>query len=187
MPPSHHLRFRISRRLFSCSWRMARSNSSRKTEPVGHRRAQNTGCECSCLHLSVPDPANLPATLPMSHRRGGTGGPCRSTALHSLRLGPLRGEERVLGPCRTPGGSTFLLSTLTGMLSPWPRPHGGQAIPFQATMPLTSPSRCHHFLPGSTDLTIGTRAAGGQAPTCLPLGSRGWGWGWEYSVTKTSQ
>lgn len=33
-PPSHHFRFRISRRLFSCSWRMARSNSSRNTEPM---------------------------------------------------------------------------------------------------------------------------------------------------------
>lgn len=33
-PPSHHFRFRISRRLFSCSWRMARSNSSLNTEPM---------------------------------------------------------------------------------------------------------------------------------------------------------
>lgn len=37
LPPSHHFRFRISRRLFSCNWRMARSNSSRNTEPATPR------------------------------------------------------------------------------------------------------------------------------------------------------
>lgn len=37
LPPSHHFLFRISKRLSSCSLRMARSNSSRYTDPGGQR------------------------------------------------------------------------------------------------------------------------------------------------------
>lgn len=35
LPPSHHFLLRISRRLSSCILRMARSNSSRYTDPAG--------------------------------------------------------------------------------------------------------------------------------------------------------
>lgn len=38
LPPSHHFLFRISKRLSSCSLRMARSNSSRYTDPEGKRK-----------------------------------------------------------------------------------------------------------------------------------------------------
>lgn len=68
LPPSHHLRFRISSRLFSCSWRMARSNSSRKTEPVKAKREMKG----QPGRLSIP-PTHY--TWPWQPARAGEGHP----------------------------------------------------------------------------------------------------------------
>lgn len=70
LPPSHHLRFRISRRLFSCSWRIARSNSSRNTEPAGSHRSIHTWVSAHCPSI-LPRPHEHLALLPPTCPRGG--------------------------------------------------------------------------------------------------------------------
>ena len=81
------------------------------------------------LHLSAPWPGlNLPAAHPAHVVQEARGwGAHRSMALHCAQAGSLRGEGCVLALSGAPGISSSLLSTLTGMPSPQPRPHCGSS------------------------------------------------------------